>query len=92
MQDTAPGRVTHSKGKETLGKWRRLIHRPDSEPVSGVTVDARRAGNISYWPRGLCRQVLKPRVSREDSSGKTAAADSGSPTVRTTDKKMTSHS
>ncbi len=50
-------------------------HRPDSELGSGVNVDACRAGDIIYWPRGVCRRVLKPRVSREGSSGKAAAAN-----------------
>ena len=50
-------------------------HRPDSELGGGVNIDVCRAGDITYWPRGVCRRVLKPRVSREGSSGKAAAAN-----------------
>ena len=49
--------------------------RPGTDPGSGVNVDVCRAGDITYWPRGVCMRVLKPRVSREGSSGKAAAAN-----------------
>jgi hypothetical protein len=50
-------------------------HRPDIGPGSSVNVDGCRAGDITYWPRGVCRRVLKSRVNREGSSGKAAAAN-----------------
>ena len=50
-------------------------HSPGSEPGSGVTADVCRAGDITYWSRGVCRRVLKPRLSREGSSGKATAAN-----------------
>jgi hypothetical protein len=50
-------------------------YRPDSELASGVNVGVCRAGDITYWSRGVCRRVFQPRVSREGSSGKAAAAN-----------------
>ncbi len=76
VQDTALMRITPLSGKGALGKWRALtrITVRTLGRVSGVNLGCR-AGDITCMPRGVCRQVLKPRAAWEGSPGKAAAAN-----------------